>query len=179
MVYVYGTPPPADWSFKTETVSEDYEWQIGEYGGFEVIRQRWNNRVVAPFTDKEAADTFIKEMKEQGNAKILFIRVEHWKRADTGALALWEYKIQCVFKGSPVPAAVIIAILVLLGLIIIVAAPILWKYAGLTPEEVSQYADALAEAVQGVANPLIILAILAVIFIFLWSGGLGLLKKGG
>jgi len=74
-------------------------------------------------------------------------------------------------KHSPIPAAalgivvVVAAVAALVGLIIL--APIIWKYAGLSPEEVADYLGSLGKAVFEVFLPLIIIIVLLLVGMYL------------
>ena len=131
-----------------------------------------------PYSEAEIAKKIRDEMKVQGDATVTYmeVTVERFYTYPQN-LSFWDYKIKCVFKGSPIHWAVIVGILILVGLGIIVAAPSIWKYTGLEPEDVQAYLDALSEAWMAVWLPIIGFAVIAVIGMFFLFGG-SVSKKG-
>jgi len=176
MTYIYGLLPPENW--QKQIVNEDAEFQIGELGGFTVIRRHASQSQNAPYTEKEMADKVIAEMKNKGDATVTYIYVKVTRYASPViGLFSYEYDITCVFKGSPIAWYVVVGILIGLSLILIVVTPIIWKYAGLSPEEVAKYLGEFMDAFKGFMEPFIIIAIIFVVGMFILFGG-SITKKG-
>jgi len=175
LVYSYGLAPPSGWQI--QNVGEDYEWQVGELGGFKVHRRILDDGSYVILSEGDMGKRIIDEL-ENNDAMVTYLtvdRVRFWEEW----LGKWayDYRIECVFKGSPIAWFVVVGILIALGLIAIVAAPIIWKYSGLSPEEVEKYLNAFIKAWKGAWDPIIILAIIFVIALFFIFGG-EISKKG-
>ena len=178
MTYSYGLAPPEGWIGNLQYVDENTEFQVGEIGGFVIHRRYSNPRPTMPYSEAEIAKKIRDEMKLQGNATVTYmeVTVERFYTYPQN-LSFWDYKIKCVFKGSPMHWAIIVGILILVGLGIIVVAPLIWKYGGLDPEDVKEYLDALSGAWGAIWLPIIVFAIIAVIGMFFLFGG-SISKKG-
>ena len=178
MVYIYGLAPPENWINNMQYVGETTEFQIGEIGGFNIHRRILDNGKYQILSETEMAKRIREEMKAKGDAIVLYMeidRVRFW--GDWLGKWSYDYKIKCVFKGSPIAWFVVAGILIGLGLITIVAAPLIWKYGGLDPEDVSKYLDAFGKAWNATWQPIIIIAIIAVLGMFFLFGG-SISKKG-
>jgi len=175
MVYEYGLAPPSGWEEKKEYVSESYEWQIGEMGGFHSFRAVDSENVRS---EKEFAEGIVTEMKANG-ATVTYIKVSLSELIPDPMFDrdYYEVTIDCVFKGSPIAWYVVAAILIGFFLVTIIAAPIIWKYAGLSPEDVGNYLKELEDAFRKLMEPIIIIAILFIIGLFVLLGG-EVSKKG-
>ena len=178
MTSIYGIAPPEGWIGNLQYVNESTEFQIGEIGGFVIHRRYANPRPTMPYSEAEISKKIRDEMKIQGNATVTYmeVTVERFYTYPQN-LSFWDYRIKCVFKGSPMHWVVIVGILILVGLGIIVAMPLIWKYGGLDPEDVEDYLDAFAKAWGATWQPIIILVIIAIIGIFVLFGG-SITKKG-
>lgn len=181
MTYTIGIAPPPDWSFKTELVSEDYEWQIGELGGFSVDVAKIASSTSDFKNEQLVADEIKGKMEAEEGVKVTYIECTRTLLARnpvTGQLGA-KYNVKCVFKGSPIAWFVVAGIVILVLAVLTVAAPVIWKYAGLSPEEVAKYLNELADAAtSGAMAVAIVLVAGAVLLLFLFGGGFSASKKG-
>ena len=89
---------------------------------------------------------------------------------------IWFYTVKTatyIQKASPLTGleitAIIIVVCAIIGLAIVVGAPILWKWSGLSPKEVQDYLGAVGwGGLGGVAIIMLALVVVALFILFVW-----------
>lgn len=118
-----------------------------------------------PPSPEQVANDILTEIRKEGHTPT-YIKVELHPRG-AGGIPYWTYWIEnltYIEHASPlaplVIAAIIIAVCIALAVAMVVMAPVIWKWAGLTPEEVAGYMKGFAIGMEPLITTLIVATIL-------------------
>lgn len=135
MVYEWGKLPSKGYP---EEIPDSEEIHKGELILFE------HSQAGEPVAELRIANKIKEKLQAEGH-RVTYIRIED-KGIISPYLPVHEYNLKYmvyVQHESPLTGleitAIVLAVCVLLGLTLLVFAPVLWKWSGLSPEEVSQY----------------------------------------